>query len=151
MSDDSYEKYERACQSIKKENDKLLDDFDQWLAEKGLSEKTIRRHLDNIGFYINSFLLSDDAIPAKQGASDVSMFLGYWFIRKAMWASPTSIRENAASLKKFYGFMHDRGHIDAEELQDLKQTIKDGMPGWIATVDRYDDPNITDMGEVWGL
>jgi hypothetical protein len=79
------------------------------------------------------------------------MFLGYWFIRKAMWASPSAIRENAASLKMFYTFMHEQGHIDADDLQDLKETIKEEMPEWVGTVERYDDPDITDPEEVWGL
>ncbi len=151
MPDDEYQKYERACKRIKKDNAKLLEQFDQWLSGKGLAEKTVRRHVENADFYINTFLLSEDAIPAKDGASHISMFLGYWFIRKAMWASPSAIRENAASLKKFYTFMQEQGQIDADELQDLKETIKEEMPEWVGTVERYDDPDITDPEEIWGL
>ncbi len=29
--------------------------------------------------------------------------------------------------------------------------VKDGIPEWIATLERYDDPSIEDMGEVWGF
>jgi hypothetical protein len=151
VPEDEHEKYERACKKIKGENAKLLDDFEEWLSGLGLSEKTIRQHMDNVEFYINTFLLYEDAIPAREGASHVSMFLGYWFIRKAMWASPSSIRDNAASLKKFYSFMHEQGQIDTDDLQDLKETIKDEMPDWLATVGRHDDPDITDPEEIWGL
>ena len=151
MSDDEYQKYERACKRIKKDNAKLLEQFEQWLSGKGLVEKTVRRHVGNAEFYINTFLLSEDAIPAKDGASHISMFLGYWFIRKAMWASASAIRENAGSLKKFYTFMQEQGQIDADELQDLKETIKEEMPEWVGTVERYDDPDITDPEEIWGL
>jgi site-specific recombinase XerD len=79
------------------------------------------------------------------------MFLGYWFIKKAMWASKASIKSNAASLKKFYTYLYERGSIEKEDLASLKETIKEEMPEWIATLERYDDPSITDMGEVWGL
>lgn len=151
MSEKEYQEYERACKRIKEDNAKLLADFNQWLSKEGLAKKTVRRHVDNTEFYINTFLLNDDAIPAKDGASHISMFLGYWFIRKAMWASPGAIRENAASLKKFYTFMHEQGHIDADELQDVKATIKEEMPEWVATVERYDDPDITDPEEIWRL
>ena len=151
MSDKEYEKYERACKRIRKENAKLLADFEQWFSGKGLAEKTIRRHVENVEFYIDDFLLNEDAIPANEGASYISMFLGYWFIRKAMWASPSAIRENAASLKKFYTFMHEQGHIDADDLQDLKETIKEEMSEWVGTVERYDDPDITDSEEIWEL
>jgi len=146
-----YEEYEQAGAKIKEENAKLLADFEQWLLGKGLAEKTIHQHVENAEFYINTFLLYEDAIPAKEGASSISMFLGYWFIRKAMWASPASIKQNAASLKKFYTFMHGQGHIDADDLQYLKKTIKEEMPEWLATVERYDDPEITDPEEIWRL
>ena len=79
------------------------------------------------------------------------MFLGYWFIKKAMWASKSSIKANAASLKKFYTFLLEKGLIEKDDLQELKETIKYQMSEWLATLDRYDDPSIDDMGEVWGL
>ena len=151
MPDDEYREDVRACERIRKENAKLLEDFRQWLSEKGLAKKTIRRHVDNIEFYLDGFLLYEDAISAKQGASHVSMFLGYWFIRKSAWAGPNAIRENAASLKKFYAFMHEQGHVDAGDLQELKETIKAEMPEWLGTLERYDDPEITDSEEIWGF
>jgi site-specific recombinase XerD len=151
MPSTEYDKYEQACKKIRKENAELLVDFEQWLLGKGLAKKTVKRHRENADFYINEFMLNEDATPAKDGASDISMFLGYWFIRKAMWASPASIKQNASSLKKFYTFMHERGQIDADDLQYLKRTIKEEMPEWVATVERYDDPDITDSEEIWGL
>ena len=151
MPTDEYEKYERACKNIRAANATLLADFEQWLSEKGLVEKTIERHVGNVEFYLNTFLLYSDAVPAKKGASELSSFLGDWFIRKAMWASPSAIKQVAASLKKFYSFMHEQGKISADELQDLKETVKEEMPEWLATLGRYDDPDITDPMEVWGL
>lgn len=150
MSDD-YTKYERECKKIRKENAQLLDAFETWLRKSKLTDKTIQKHVDNIDFYINEFLLYEDAVKAKDGVSEISMFLGYWFIKKAMWASPAHIKSNAASLKKFYTFMYEQGKIEQEELDDLKEIIKEEMPEWIATMKRYDDPSITDMAEVWGL
>ncbi|MEM7757122.1 MAG: recombinase, partial [Cyanobacteria bacterium P01_A01_bin.40] len=61
------------------------------------------------------------------------------------------IKSNAASLKKFYTFLHQKGLIDSSELNQLKETIKEEMPEWIATMERYEDPSIQDMGEVWGI
>ena len=151
MPADEYQKYEQACERIKKENANLLKQFDQWLSGKKLAEKTVRRHVQNAEFYINTFLLYEEAIPANEGASQISMFLGYWFIRKAMWASPGAIRENAASMKKFYTFLQEQGKISVEALQDLKETVKEGMSEWVGTVERYDDPDITDPEEIWGL
>jgi intergrase/recombinase len=150
MSSD-YEQYEIECERIREANGILLDEFENWLRESNLADKTIGAHVDNVDLYINEFLLYEDAVEPQDGIHDVSMFLGYWFIRKAMWASEASIRSNAASLKKFYTFLHERGSVSAEDLESLKETIKEEMPEWLATLARYDDPLISDMGEVWGL
>ena len=149
MSDD-YEQYEIECARIRESNQQLLEDFAAWLRKSGLSDKTIRKHTENVDFYINEYLLYEDATEPQEGVYDVDDFLGYWFIREAMWASPAAIRSNAASLKKFYTFLHERGLVSQEDLDDLKATIKEEMPEWLATADRYDDPSISDMDEVWG-
>ncbi len=127
MSDD-LDKWERKCARIRKENDKILDKFGVWLYKKKLSDKTIRKHVGNIDFYINNFLLYDDAVKAKDGAFEVGMFLGYWFIRKVAWATPGQIKGNAASLKKFYTFMREQGLVKKEDLDELKEIIKTEMP-----------------------
>ena len=145
---DEYEKYQEACKKIRRFNERLIDGFENWLKASGLSEKTIQKHLYNIDFYINEFLLYEEATDAKDGAGSVDLFLGYWFIRKAMWASQSSIRGNAASLKKFYTFMHEKGLIDGDDLAALKQTIKMEMPEWLATLERYDDLAIEDIWQI---
>ena len=142
---DDYEKYEKECKKIKKVNEALLNEFEIWLKSSGLSDKTINNHLSNIDFYVNEYLLYEDATEAKDGVHAIDMFLGYWFIKKAMWASQSSIKSNAASLKKFYTFMYEKGLIDKEELIDLKETIKDNMPEWLATLKRYDDLSVEDV------
>ncbi len=142
---DDYEKYEEDCKKIRKANERLLNEFEVWLKSSGLSEKTINNHLSSIEFYTNEYLLYEDATEAKDGVDAVGMFLGYWFIKKAMWASKSSIKGYATSLKKFYTFMHEKGLIDKEDLTDLKQTIKEDMPEWLATLDRYDDPSVEDV------
>jgi site-specific recombinase XerD len=150
MTDD-YEKYERACQAIRNDNAALLEAFAGWLRAKGLSEATIRRHCDNIDFYVNEFLLYEEATPAAAGVFEAGWFLGFWFIRKAMWASQTSIRSNAASLKKFYQFMFERDQIDREALDELKTRMKEDLPEWLETMRRYDDPSIEDPADIWGF
>ena len=142
---DDYEKYEEDCKKIRKSNERLLDEFEVWLKSSGLSEKTIKNHLSSIEFYTNEYLLYEDATEAKDGVDAVSMFLGYWFIKKTMWASKSSIKGYTTSLRKFYTFMHEKGLIDKEDLTDLKQTMKEDMPEWLATLGRYDDPSVEDI------
>jgi len=147
---DTYEQYEKECQRIRAENGKLLEAFADWLSAKGLAESTIRRHCENMDFYLNHFLLYEDAEEAASGVTKVDMFLGFWFIRKAMWASQSAIKSNAASLKKFYTFMFEKGEVEEEDLDALKQDIKTGMPEWMETMARCDNPEV-DIEEVWGI
>jgi site-specific recombinase XerD len=141
---DDYQKYEIDCKKIRKTNVRLLNEFEVWMKSLGLSKNTINNHFSNIDFYVNEYLLYEDATEAKDGIGSVGMFLGFWFIRKAMWASQSSIKGNATSLKKFYTFMHEKGLVDKEDLIDLKQTIREEMPKWLATLRRFDDQSIED-------
>ncbi len=142
---DDYEKYEEDCKEIRKANQRLLNAFGVWLKSSGLSKKTIDNHVSNIDFYINEYLLYEDATEASDGVHAVGLFLGYWFIKKAMWASHSSIKGHATSLKKFYTFLQQQDLIAKEDLADLNQTIKEDMPEWLETLERYDDPSIEDV------
>ena len=145
---DQYDEYKLKCSSIRKENMVLLDDFASWIRAKGLTEATAKKHHENIDFYINEFLLYDGATPASEGVDEVGMFLGYWFIRKAMWANEAAVKYNVTSLKKFYDYMLERGEVDREAVEDMKSRIKEELPEWLKTMKRYDDPSI-DPEDVW--
>jgi len=142
---DDYEKYEADCKVIREINEKILSEFGLCLKASGLSEKTINNHVSNIDFYINDYLLYENAIEAQEGVDAVGMFLGYWFIKKAAWANQSNIKGNAVSLKKFYTFMQKQGLVGAVELKRLKQTITEDMPEWLATIRRYNDISIEDI------
>ncbi|VEN74940.1 Recombinase [Candidatus Desulfarcum epimagneticum] len=146
---DDYEKFEAECEKRKNENHTFIIGFTRYLENKKLSQKTITKHVGNIDFYINDFLLYESPQEAAEGVTELNYFLGYWFIKKAMWASPTSIKENIASLKHFYSYMNKIGQVSAEELDEMKAEIKERKDDWIETVQRYDDLNI-DMDDVWG-
>ena len=146
---DEYEKYEMECEKRKEENQIYLNGFTRYLELKKLSQKTIDKHAGNIDFYINEFLLYESPQKAAEGTHELNYFLGYWFIKKAMWATPTSIRENCTSLKHFYSYMNQIGQVSDEELSELKNEIKESKDEWVETVRKYDDPDI-DLEEVWG-
>lgn len=148
---DDYAEYEKQCERIRRENAKLLEAFADWLTAKGLSEATVAKHRANMEFYLNEFLLYEDALKAEDGVCRIGMFLGYWFIRKAAWASRASIKSNAVSIQKFYTFMLGMGRVKQEDLDWLKTRTREEMPEWLATLARYDDPDIDDPAEIWGL
>ncbi len=143
-----YNQYEAEYEKRKEENHIFLIGFGRYLQNKKFSKKIIDKHLGNIDFYINNCLLYEQPEQAAYGVSQVDYFLGYWFIRKAMWASTTSIKENITSLKHFYSYMNKIGQVSDDELSDLKIEIKENKEKWIETVQRYDDPDI-DIEDVW--
>jgi site-specific recombinase XerD len=140
--------YDNQCQDIRQQNMTLLGEFSTWLADAGLSTATIKRHRYNLDFFLNHFLLFREPLKAPDGVSLVGEFLGDWFPHKAAWASKTSIKANAASLKKFYTFMADKGMVKQEELAALNQQIKDELSEWLATLERYND---LDLDDDWSL
>lgn len=135
--------YEQECQKCRDFNQGLLDRFEDWLMEKNLGDKTVQKHVQNVEFYLNEFLLYEDTIPAKDGVEYIGPFLGDWFIRKALWSSVNTIKENASSLKKFYTFMYDIGEVDKDDLEIIKETIKEEMPDWLASMEKYES-GVTD-------
>lgn len=82
-------------------------------------------------FYINEFLLYSEAIEAKDGAGEIDMFLGYWFIRKALWANRRTIKENATSLKKFYQYLCEMGMVSEEAFSALKKNHSTKYAGMV--------------------
>jgi hypothetical protein len=144
------QKYEETCAALRQENEKLLESFAGWLTDKGLSERDVAMHRKNIDFYINQFLLFEDAVPAAGGVDEISYFLGFWFIMNADWASEAKIQENAVSLAEFYAYMRKKGHIDKDELKTLQETIGKEMPGWLDKMRRFEDPSV-DSKDIWDI
>jgi hypothetical protein len=136
-----YERYEEQCEKIRKENEVFLSIFESDLEKAGLSSKTIRNHLYNVDFYLNEYLLREEAIPMKEGCQAISDFLGYFFIRKCMWSTPSSVKSNATSLKKFYKCMLTHNHVENADVLYLMGTIKEEMATWVIDCEQYNDPD----------
>lgn len=136
-----YEEYERLCEVRRNENEDHCRVFEDALTEVGLSEKTIDKHLRNVYFYLDVYLLREEPAPMVEGCYRVSGFLGDFFIRKCMWSSPTSIKSNVASFKKFYDCMRDKGRIEASDYEALIETINEEMEFWLEDCAVYNDPD----------
>lgn len=124
------ERYEAACEQVRAENERYLDIFERDLTGAGLARSTINRHLDNVSFYLNDFLLYYDINRMEDGCAQVNGFLGDFFIRKCMWSTPAAIRQYCASLKKFYKSMLGAGLIQQTSYDQLLDEIKYGKEEW---------------------
>lgn len=133
---DNYE--EKIKENIKR-NKKFIKEFKKWLKGKNLSDKTIKKHVSNVEFYLDDFLNYYDITKMEDGCLMIDDFLGDWFIRKCMWSSKTSIKENAASIKKFYQCMNELGYVSDDDYKGLCFIIKEGMEYWLEELEMYDN------------
>lgn len=135
----TYEEYEERVRINKKKNEQYLQEFSKYLENEGLSVKTINKHINNVEFYINTYLNNYEPTDMRDGCIGIGMYLGDWFIRKTTWASKNSIKENAASIKKFYKCMLGLNHINISEYENVYSEIKSEMETWIERVEEYNN------------
>lgn len=139
----NFEEYEQKCNEIRTRNEIYLEEFREDLLNVGLKENTINKHFWNVDFYINTYLLREEPREMVTGtrSSYLDGFLGFFFIRKCAWSTPRTIKSNAASIKKFYKSMFQRGHINESNYNELMEEIKDNIDIWIEDCKCYNDPN----------
>ena len=131
--------YEKDVELNIKRNEKFINEFEEWLREKHLTEKTIKKHINNIYLYLNDFLNYYEIIQMEKGVYRVYEFLGDWFIRKCLWASKNSIKENAASIKKFYKCMSIKEYVSIEEYELLCDDLREEMDIYLESLEDYDN------------
>ena len=144
---DDYKLYEKNLKKNNKRNEKFLEIFENWLNEKQLAPKTIRNHVANIDLYINDYLNYYEVTKMEDGIGMVCGFLDDWFIRKCLWSSEYSIKEMAASIKKFYLCMSEFNIIKSEDYKFLCQEIKDNMSIFIQSLREYEQED----GDLFGI
>lgn len=136
-----YEEYLKKCHEIQETNNQLLKLFAEGLEKSGLKDKTINRHLSNVDFFLNEFLIRVDALPMERGVFMLDDYLGNFFIRKCMWSTPGNIKTTATSIKKFYKCMLDQGKISKQDYEILCVCIKESMENWQYDCAVYNDPD----------
>lgn len=131
--------YEKKMNENVKRNEKYLLEFEKWLNKKELVNKTIKKHLNNISLFINDYLNYYDITKAEDGLDEVFPFLNSWFIEKCMWSSRNSLKETAASLKKFYQYMSENNYVDVIDYKKTFDFIKDNMDELLESVDEFNN------------
>lgn len=136
---------EKKIKENQKRNKKFMKEFEEWLKEKSLSDKTIKKHLSNVDLFINDYLNYYDIETAEEGINSVYSFLSGWFIEKCMWATPYTTKEEAASIKKFYAYMSEKGYVEKEDYKFLCEELKDSMDEILDTLEAFDNGTYYDM------
>lgn len=98
-----FEKFEKQCDEIREINAKYIEEFVDELSKKGFVDKTIKRHYENVDFYLNTYLLREDALTMENGCKDeyLSDFFGYFFIRKCCGVHRIQLSQQWLVLKSF--------------------------------------------------
>ncbi len=128
--------YEREVEKIQEANNVVLKDFEQWLLSQQLSNKVIKRHLDNASLYINDFLCHYEPQQCIEGTHQVDSFFSDWFLRKYS-PSKTGVQEISASIKKFYQYLLTNNKITQESYDELAYDIKESKAEWLESVESY--------------
>ena len=137
--------YDKKVEENRKRNEKYINEFEKWLKEKGLVDKTIRKHLNNVDLYINDYLNYYEITKVEDGIDDVYSFLSGWFIEKCLWASKNSLKETAVSIKKFYQYMSENNYVRVEDYNEMSYFIKDNMDEFLEQVGAFEDGTYYDI------
>ena len=136
---------EKKIEENKKRNKKFMKEFEEYLKEKNLKDKTIKKHLSNVDLFINDYLNYYDIETPEEGINSVYSFLSGWFIEKCMWATVYTTKETAASIKKFYAYMSEKGYVKKEDYKELCEELKDSMDEILEYLDAFDNSTYYDM------
>lgn len=136
---------EKKIEENKKRNKKFMKEFEEYLKEKNLKDKTIKKHLSNVDLFINDHLNYYDIETPEEGINSVYSFLSGWFIEKCMWATVYTTKETAASIKKFYAYMSEKGYVKKEDYKELCEELKDSMDEILEYLDAFDNGTYYDM------
>lgn len=122
-----------------------MKEFEEYLKEKSLSDKTIRKHISNVDLFINDYLNYYDIETAEESITSVYSFLNGWFIEKCMWATPYTTKEETASIKKLYAYMSEKGYVEKEDYVSLCRILKDNMDEILDNLEAFDNGTYYDM------
>ncbi len=140
-----YKIWEKKSAENRKRNEKFIKDFQKWLVQKKLATKTIRKHVNNASLYINDYLNYYDVRTMEEGVHSIYGFLDGWFIEKCLWSSKNSLKQTAASIKKFYECMSEKGYVKKEDYKFLCHEIKDNMDAFLEEMEAFDNGTYYDL------
>lgn len=119
--------YSTRIKAIQAHNQPILNNFEAWLTQSGLSPKKVKNQVQDIAFFAEYLVYEDKPFKRLDEADegDVYGFLSFWFPRKAMWSSPNSTKEYFTSFRKFFKWLGQTGQISEQVVGDVLNTLKE--------------------------
>jgi len=132
--------YDQEVDKIRVYNQPILDEFQSWLQNTGVTPKTVKNHIENIKFFAEYMVYYEPLQKVDEAdAGDVYSFLADWFPHKAMWASESSTKSNMASFRKFFKFLRESSRVDDDTEIEVRDTLKEHKDEFLDAVAFNDD------------
>jgi site-specific recombinase XerD len=132
--------YDQEVNKIRIYNQSILDEFQSWLKNTGVTTKTVKNHIDNMSFFAEYLVYYDSLNKLDEAdAGDVYDFLADWFPRKAMWACESSTKSYMASFRKFFKFLRESNRVDDDSEIEVRDTLKEYRDEFLDAVALDDD------------
>ena len=124
-----------------KDNEKLIIQFEEYLTSQNLSPKTIKKHCNNIDFYLNTYSIREEIVKPAKAIYFLDDYFGYFMPHKTMFGSVSDTKSQITSLKKFYKYLLDINIIPKNDYNDMLENIKVNKQDWF---DVYDNEDMDD-------
>lgn len=132
--------YDAWVDEISKANNKIIDEFAQFLKTEKLAKKTINRHINNVDTFANYYLTTYCYCGTIfDGYKNFGDFFGYWLITKCLGISKSSMTAMITTMKKFYTFLFLKDYIDKNSYADAFATLADGKEYWLEQLEMFED------------
>ena len=133
----NFEQWNKEVEMVKKQNQTVLDTFNEWLNAQSVPEGDIKQFIADISFFAQTFLILNEAIPVEKGMSHIDEYLGDFFIREVPWASPETIEGNEKSFLKFYSFLLNTQQISQDDFTYLQHVLSSESDKWVKNYHLY--------------
>ena len=129
-------------------NLKLLSIFEAELRESGVSDNKISRMLEDVEYYLNTYLLRfaslanavstedmsrsdpNDVSTIASGIDQIHSYFSGFYLDTCPWASGKRLRKSVNAIRSFYATMKEHGKISAAEYKRLNKIIATFLPRW---------------------
>lgn len=99
----------RTTEKIQEKNAYLIKGFEESLTN--LSNKTIKRHINNVDFLVNEYLAMDEEKYPQELDEDTLDEFFRWCINKWMFNTSSELCSVISSIKKFYQYLNEKEHV----------------------------------------
>ena len=123
------------------ENEKLIQQFEVYLTSQNLSPKTIKKHCDNVDFFLNTYSTREEILKLKDTIIIVNDYFSYFLPFKTMFGSVNDTKTQITSLKKFYKYLLDINILHKNDYDCFLLVIKENKQNWF---DVYDNEDMDD-------